>query len=72
MNLILVKILILKNIIQHYSWNEVYFINYSEVAYIFKKRFVDIEFILKDDIVKKLISSFKGSTKNLTIEELIT
>ena len=41
--------------------------NYSEAAYIFKKRFADIEFILKDDIVKKLISS-KGSTKNLTIK----
>lgn len=45
--------------------------NYSEAKIIFKKQFIDIDLILTEDTIKKLISDFKGTTKNLQIEELL-
>ena len=37
----------------------------------FKNNFENTHFVLKEDIIKKLIAEIKGTTKNLTIEELL-
>ena len=45
--------------------------NFTEASLQFKKNFSEIDFLLKEDIIKKMLSEYKGSTKNLNIEELI-
>lgn len=45
--------------------------NFTEAALSFKKNFSEIDLLLKEDTIKKLFSKYKGSNKNLNIEEVI-
>ena len=45
--------------------------NFTEASLQLKKNFSEIELLLKEDTIKKMLSEYKGSTKNLNIEELI-